>query len=174
MTKNLIKTLIVTVYFPESVLLPDGTTVENSIVSDVTLEHLVGQFDREEQKTLFALHAQFNSTLVAQHCRPVVELVFDFLNDNDRQLWFEGLGRSLEALMPRPRTAATVLLNNTEASWAEVEAAAEEDRELTAQIDAMVERAPQLLVSPSKQVPSKHADQRKDEMRPNNSYSSRR
>ncbi|KAK5043531.1 hypothetical protein LTR84_011433 [Exophiala bonariae] len=145
MAKNLLTTLIVTVYFPEVALLPDGMIIEHSFISDPTLDHLVDQFDREEQKTLFALYAQFNSTLVARYCRTVVELVFDFLSDDDRELWFKGLSRSLEALTPRRRTEATVLLNNPEASRAEVEAAGEADRALTAQIDAMVGRTPQLL-----------------------------
>jgi hypothetical protein len=152
MAKNLITTLIVTVYSPERALLPDGAIIENSSVSDATLEHLVDQFDREEQKILFALYAQFNSTLSARYCRPVVELVFDFVGGDDRELWFEGLLRSLEALTPRLRTEATVLLNNPEAGWAEVDAAGNEDRALSAEVDAMVLRAPQLLVSHSKKV----------------------
>lgn len=174
MAKNLLTTLIVTVYFPEVALLPDGMIIENSLISDATLEHLIEQFDGEEHKTLFALYAQFNSTLVARYCRTVVELVFDFLSDDDRELWFKGLSRSLEALTPRRRTEATVLLNNPEASRAEVEAAGEVDRALTTQIDAMVGRTPQLLVSLSKKVPAGHADHRKDEMWSCHSHSSRR
>lgn len=52
MAKNLLTTLIVTVYFPEVALLPDGMIIENSLISDATLEHLIEQFDGEEHKTL--------------------------------------------------------------------------------------------------------------------------
>lgn len=151
---------------------PDGTIIENSTVSDATLERLVNQFGPEEQKILFALYAQFNSTLDAQYCRPVVELVFNFLCQNDRELWFKGLRRSLEAMTPRSRTVVSILLNNPEARQAK-EDAEREDKELTALIDAMVGRASQLLVSPSKKVLSRHADLRKDEMCPGDSHSSR-
>lgn len=164
MAKNLLTTLLNTVYFPESALLPDNTIIEKSSVSNATLEHLVDQFDREEQKILFGLYTQFNSTLVSRYFRPVVELVFDFLEDYDRELWFEGLRRSLEALTPRARTEATVLLNNPEASWTEVEAAKEEDRALSAELEAMIRQTPQLLASHSKNVPSWQADWRKEEM----------
>ena len=164
MAKNLLTTLINTVYSPERALLPDNTIIENSSVSNATLEHLVDQFDREEQKILFGLYTQFNSTLVPRYFRPVVELVFDFVKDDDRELWFEGLLRSLETLTPHARTEATVLLNNPEASWTEVEAAKEEDRALSAEVEAMILLTTQLLVSHSKKVPSSHADWRKEEM----------
>lgn len=158
MVKNLLTTLLNTVYFPEVTLLPDNTIIKNSSVSDATLEHLVDQFDRGEQKILFGLYTQFNSTLVPRYFRPVVELVLDFAKEYDRELWFKGLRRSLEALTPRARTEATVLLNNPEASWTEVEAAKEEDRALSAEVEAMILKTPQLLVSHSKKVPSWHAD----------------
>ncbi|KAK5043471.1 hypothetical protein LTR84_011965 [Exophiala bonariae] len=174
MVKNLLTTLLNTVYFPEVALLPDNTIIKNSSVSDVTLEHLVDQFDREEQKILFGLYTQFNSTLVPRYFRPVVELVFDFVEDHDRELWFEGILRSLEALTPRARTEATVLLNNPEASWTEVEAAEEEDRALSAEVEAIILKTPQLLVSHFKKVPSSHADWRKEEMWRVSSNSSKR
>ena len=142
--RHLLVALSTAVYFPEVLVLAQNTERNNCPLSGMELDYLIDQFDAEEKKILYALQRQFSSTDPTQDHRFLVEVIFGFVDGESN--FFEGLHRSLAAIGPYGHTLSTLLLNNPDASPAEIEAVREENELKKAQLQERIQRVPEVLV----------------------------
>ena len=142
--RHLFVALSTTVYFPDVLFLHGNTNSYNCPLSGTDLEDLIDKFDAEEKKILYALQCQFDSTVPTQDHRFLVEVIFGFVDGEPN--FYKGLHRSLAAIGPYGHTLSTLILNNTEASPADIEAVREENELKKARHQERVRRVPEVLV----------------------------
>jgi hypothetical protein len=145
MIKNLFKTLIKPFYSPDCLLYDETIEILDYPIPDKALERLPETLDRDERRILYALQCQFNSGTQTFCCRPLVELVFGCMEQEEKEGYLSGVRNSLRAMKPMPNVA-TLLFNNTDAGNDAITTAVKQDQTRDAQIEELMDRFDDVMV----------------------------
>ena len=107
---------------------------------------MIDAFDLEQQRVLFALHCQFNSSPPPRYYRPLVRLVFGYANQEEKDAYMKGMGRSLWSLRRPEYNGATLLINHADVSIQRMRDVEEENEARGAEVGRLVGQAYDILV----------------------------